>query len=336
MTTVQAGTRLRQLEQEATGYEFAQLVRLLARARSGRATIGGWADPGAEVVRIGVPPSLAFPVGEVSELAVPDAPDAPIRLSVNFFGLTGPQGVLPHAYTSHVAARARARDTAFRDFLDLFHHRALSLFHRAWEHHRPQLAAEHGEPDRLQQHLDDLAGVGTAATRRAAGPLADTIAYYAGLFALRTRPAAGLAQLISDHFGVPATVEQFVGEWRPLLGDGQVCLDEDGPAGCLGSAVIGNAVYDPQARVRLRLGPLTRAQFNAFLPSGRLFDSLCQLARLYADDQVGIDAQLVLAKADVPGLHLGAADTPPLGFGNWLRTRPATHDADDVMLSLCS
>ena len=336
MTSVVAETRLRQLEREATGYEFAQLVRLLARARSGRATIGGWADPGAEVVRIGVPPSLAFPVGEVADITVPATADVPIRLSVNFFGLTGPQGVLPLAYTSHVAARVRARDTAFRDFLDLFHHRALSLFYRAWEHHRPQLAAEHGEPDRLHQHLDDIAGVGTEATRRAAGPLADAVAYYAGLFALRTRPAAGLAQLIGDHFGVPASVEQFVGEWRPLIGDGQVCLDEDGPSGRLGSAVIGNAVYDPQARVRLRLGPLTRAQFDAFLPAGRLFDSLCQLARLYADDQVGVDAQLVLAKADVPSMHLGTPDALPLGYGIWLRTRPATRDADDVMLSLCS
>jgi type VI secretion system protein ImpH len=336
MTTVPVDARLRQLERDAPGYEFAQLVRLLARARRGRAALGGWADPGAEVVRLGVPPSLGFPPGEVAEISVPDAADAPIDVIVNFFGLTGPQGVLPHAYTSHVAARARARDTAFRDFLDLFHHRALSLFHRAWEHHRPPLAAEHGAPDRLREHLDDLSGFGTEAARRAAGPLAEAIPYYAGLFALRTRPAVGLAQVISDYFGVPAVVEQFVGEWRPLQGGGQMCLEDDGPDGRLGSAVIGDAVYDPQARVRLQLGPLTRAQFDAFLPSGALHEPLRQLARLYADDQVGIDAQLILARDDVPGTQLGTKNAPPLGFGTWLRSKPVTRDPNDVLLPLCS
>lgn len=335
MSTVTPERRLQELEQQASGYEFVQLVRLLARARAGRNAVGGWADPGSEVVRFTVPPSLAFPSSEVASLELPEHPSEPARVAVRFFGLLGPQGVLPRAYTSHAAARARARDTAFRDFLDLFHHRALSLFHRAWEHHRPALAAERGDADSLREHLEDLTGLGTAGVRRAAGSLAEALPYYAGLLALRTRPAVGLAQIVSDHFGVPATVEQFVGEWRPLQGGGQVCLDDDGADGMLGSAVIGDAVYDPHARVRLRLGPLTRAQFDAFLPRGRLHDTLCRLARLYADDQVGIDAQLVLARSDAPGARLGDASTPPLGFGTWLRARAATHDPDDVLLCLC-
>lgn len=336
MSTISPERRLRDLEQQASGYEFAQLVRLLARSRAGRSAVGGWADPGAEVVRFTVPPSLAFPSSEVASLSLPDDPNAPARIAVRFFGLTGPQGLLPHAYTSHAATRARAKDTAFRDFLDLFHHRALSLFHRAWEHHRPPLAAERGDSDSLREHLDDLTGLGTPGVRRAAGSLADALPFYAGLLALRTRPAIGLAQIIGDHFGVPAHVEQFVGEWRPLPGGGQLCLDDDGADGTLGAAVIGDAVYDPHARVRLRLGPLTRAQFDAFLPRGRNHDPLCRLARLYADDQVGIDAQLVLARDEAQGTTLGDPQSPPLGFGTWLRRQPAAHDADDVLLQLCA
>lgn len=126
------------------------------------------------------------------------------------------------------------------------------------------------------------------------------MAYYAGLLALRSRPALGLAQLVSDYFGVTATVEQFVGEWRMLPDGGQVCLGDDDADGRLGQAVIGSAVYDPHSRVVLRLGPLSRAQFDTFLPQGRHHKVLKSLAQFYADDEVGVDAQLVLARDEVP------------------------------------
>lgn len=326
----------RRLEADSTGFEFVQAMRLLMRLYPDRAAVGGWDDPGREVVRLTVPPSLAFPLSEIAGLELPDdGPGSQARMAVRFFGLTGPQGVLPHVYTEHAAVRSRVRDTAFRDFLDLFHHRALSLFYRAWERHRPTVAAERGGEDRLRSHLLDFAGVGTEGVRRQTTVSADTLAHYAGLLALKTRPAEGLAQLVADYFGVPATVEQFVGEWRTLHDGGQFCVGADDDDGVLGAAVLGDAVYDPQARVRLRLGPLTRAQFDAFLPGGDAHETLRHLARLYADDQVGVEAQLVLARDEIPAAQLGAPGAPALGFGTWLRSRPAVRDADDVRLTLC-
>ena len=83
------------------------------------------------------------------------------------------------------------------------------------------------------------------------------------------------------------------------------------------------------------MGPLDRAQFDAFLPGGASHEMLCALARCYADDQVGVEAQLVLSCADVPAAVLGAAHAPTLGFGTWLRVKTAVRDADDVRLTLC-
>lgn len=326
---------LRQLEREGSSYQFVQAVRLLSRLFPDRAMIGGWANPGDEAVRLAVPPTLAFPRSEIASVAVPASPERPARMAVSFLGLTGPQGVLPHIYTEQAAGRARARDTAFRDFLDLFHHRALSLFYRAWERHRPTIAAERGEPDQLQAHLLDFAGLGTPAVQRGSGLEPATLAFYAGLLSLRTRPATALAQLVSDYFDVPATIEQFVGEWRSLEHGGQVALGDEGLDGRLGSAVVGDAVYDPQARVRLRLGPLTRAQFDAFLPTGAAHARLTDLARLFSDEQVGVEAQLVLRRDETPQAALGGPEAPTLGFGSWLRVRPPVTDPDDVCLTLC-
>ena len=332
------------LRDEPTGFSFFQAVRVLSRLRPTRAPVGGWADPASEVVRFSASTSLGFPASEIQTLALPNAAgpgaDAPARMTVNFLGLTGPQGVLPHVYTTHAAALARARDTALRDFLDLFNHRVLSLFYRAWKSHQSAVLQEEGAEDRLHDHLLDLAGLGTEGLQGRL-PLSDSVlAFYAGLLSLRARPADGLARLVGDYFDVPATVEQFVGEWRHLDERGQCTLDTDDDAGRLGFGVLGNAAWDAQARVRLRLGPLTRAQYDAFLPGGDAHEALCAMARLYAAEEVGVDAQLVLARGEVPPCVLGPpprdGPTPPrLGRGTWLASRPLKRDPDETALRLC-
>lgn len=318
------------------GFAFFRAVHVLSRLHPERNPIGVWHDPESEVARFVVPPSLGFPPTEITALDLRELErDKPARMGVAFFGLTGPQGVLPHPYTQHVADRTRARDTAMRDFLDLFHHRLISLFYRAWARHRVVESAETGRPDRLRDHLLDLVGFGTAGVQQRTPVRDDAIAYYAGLFAARPRSAAGLAQLVADYFAVTASVEQFIGTWRTLGDTGRFEVGADDDDGRLGFGVVGDAVWDPQARVRLRLGPLTRRQFDEFLPGGVAHAALAALARLYADEQVGVEAQLVLARDEVPGVQLGAENVPTLGFGTWLRVRPMQRDPDETVLLLC-
>lgn len=330
------------LEREGTGFEFVQIMRMLQRMHPDRDPVGGWTDPRSEVARMHVVPTLAFPPSEISSVEITESgprrkrnANDPARIGVRFFGLTGPQGVLPHGYTEYAAARTRVRDTGLRDFLDLFHHRALSLFYRAWERHHTAVARERGDEDRIHAHLLDLVGAGNPLGQQRSVLPPDTLAFYAGLLSIRSRPALGLAQLVSDYFDVAATVEQFVGEWRALPDGGQVCLGDDDADGMLGQAVIGGAVYDPHSRVMLRLGPLSRTQFDTFLPQGHNHKVLKSLAKFYADDEVGVDVQLVLARDEVPAAALGTASSPRLGFGTWLRSRAPVRDPDDVVLRLC-
>ncbi len=66
-------------------------------------------------------------------------------MNVNFMGLTGPQGVLPLYYSALLRERLRARDSSMRSFLDIFNHRAISLFYRAWEKHHFTVGYESNE-----------------------------------------------------------------------------------------------------------------------------------------------------------------------------------------------
>jgi len=124
---------------EPYSFEFFQAVRLLERMYPERATIGRDSLPVAEVVRFRSRPTLGFPASEIHELRETDEDFTDLRkleMFVNFMGMVGAIGVLPPHYTELVAERARYRDTAMWAFLDIFSHRAISLFFRAWEKYR--------------------------------------------------------------------------------------------------------------------------------------------------------------------------------------------------------
>ncbi|HEX6534364.1 MAG TPA: type VI secretion system baseplate subunit TssG [Gemmatimonadaceae bacterium] len=327
----------RMLRADPTAFEFTQAVRLLERLRPDRAPVGGFGDPRAEVARFTAHQSIAFPASEIQALELGDV-DTPARITVNFIGLTGPLGVLPLNYTLLVAERARARDTAMRDFLDIFNHRVAALFYRAWEKYRFTVTHERGGEDPLFRHLRDLVGVGTPGLQHRLPVRDETLVFYTGLLGMRSRPAAALEQMLEDYFGVRATVEQFVGGWYPL-DEGTRCElgDESTASSQLGlGAVAGDEIWDQQARVRVRLGPLARRQYDDFLPDGAAHEPLRALLRFFGEDQLDFEVQLVLARDDAPACVLGAdgADASPLGWCTWLRTAPLERDPDETILTL--
>jgi type VI secretion system protein ImpH len=99
-------------------------------------------------------------------------------------------------------------------------------------------------------------------------------------------------------------------------------------------ALVGDEVWDPQVRARIHLGPLTRDQFAAFLPTGPAHAELRELARLFSGDEVDFEVRLVLKRDEVPRCVLGGEDAGALGWTTWLRTAPLAHDADDTTLTL--
>ena len=326
----------RALRDDPNSFEFFQAVHHLERLRASRAPVGGFGAPGDEVVRFGAHTSVAFPASQIQSLEF-DA-TGPVRMRVNFMGLTGPQGVLPLHYTSLVAERERARDTAPRDFIDIFNHRIISLFYRAWEKNRFIVPHAREGTDPLMRHLMDLVGIGTPGLAHRLPVRDETLLFYSGLFALPTRPAVAFEHLVEDYFGVPAEIEQFVGGWYPLDVATQCALgDDDSASSQLGQgAVAGDETWDQQARIRIRVGPMPRAQYDMFLPDGSAYDEMRALAAFFTGGRIDVEVQLILDRTDVPPCVLGAdeAQAAPLGWATWLRTTPLDRDPDETVLTL--
>lgn len=331
------------MEEEGYSFQFFQAVRLLERLAPDRAPVGEYAPPSQEVARFKVNQQLAFPASEIQRIEFKE--DGQAEVTVNFMGLTGPQGVLPLSYTEFIRERFRQRDPSTAAFFDLFNHRMISLFFQAWEKYRFPIAYERGDRDRFSHILLDLIGVGTPGLQRRLLIPDDSLIFYSGLLSSRHRPATGLAHLISDYFGVPCDIQQFVGAWYPLNED-SLCVFEDagGLSEQLGvGAIVGDEVYDQQSAVRLVLGPLTLQQYRDFLPDGSAHQPLRQVARLYAGASMDFEVQLILAKDEVPACHTGLGAGPPpipgpnldevqLGWTTWIKTKPRTLDAYEAVL----
>lgn len=327
------------LSRKPSAFDFFQAVRVLERRWPERSTVGEFGDPQEEVVHFSVNPDMFYPPAELDVVELPDAEtDGPARMAVNFLGLNGASGVLPHEYSQLILERLRAHDHGLADFLDMFHHRLISLFYRAWRKYRITVAHELGRDDRLSEHVLDLVGLGLEHYRQLLPFSDELLIYYSGLFGLQFRAAVSLEQLLADFFDVPVQVEQFVGGWYSLSrGDWCYVGEELGASTQLGlGAVVGDEIWDQQSRARIRLGPLSRGEFERFLPGGRAHEQLRGLARFFSHDQFDFDLQLVLERADVPGFVLGEADTTEqrLGWSTWIRTRPRSQDAEETILRL--
>jgi type VI secretion system protein ImpH len=325
----------RALTEEATSFDFYQAVRLLERLRPDRAQVGGFSDPAAEAVRFATSIRTSFPPSEIESLARDREGRGPTRLTTSFFGLTGPSGVMPLEYSVLVADRVRSKDRTLHEFLDLINHRLISLLYRAWERSRFVVSYERTRRDALTRHLLDLVGLGTSGLEDRLPVRDESLLRYAGLLAMPIRSAIALEGMLSDYFGIAATVEQFVGSWYSLEDDALCRLDDATTETRLGGgAVAGDEVWDCQGRIRVRLGPLTRAQYDRLLPNGEDYATLQALVRLFTQDELDAEVQLVLAAEDVPGLTLGGEGAQPLGWSSWIRSGPRSAVGDEMVIPL--
>ena len=327
----------RLLFDEPYGFEFFQAVRLLERIYAERQPVGRPGDPADEVVRFRTRVSLAFPPSQIHDLVEESRDDRnrPPQMTVAFMGLTGPLGVLPAHYTELLIERTRYKDTALWDFLDLFTHRLISLFYRAWEKYRFPVAYERGEEDRFTEHLFDEIGMGTRGLRGRLSFADQVLLYYGGLVAQRPHSAGAIEAMLGDYFDLPASVVQFSGQWLKL---DEECLTRLGAANReLGvTAVAGARVWDNQSKFRLRFGPLDLPAFLSMLPVGTAYRPAAEMARLMAGMEFDFDIQLVLKAEQVPAciLTTSAKRKPRLGWTTWLKTRPLAEDDDQVVLSV--
>lgn len=322
-------------------FDFFQVVRLLTRCFPERQDVGTNAKPSNEVARFGAKLSLAFPASAVHDVEqVPDS-DEPPRVTVTFLALTGTQGILPLHYTERLIARNVAKDMAAVDFLDLFNHRLLSLFYRAWQKHHPPVLyeaaiARRTGPDLYTTCLLSLVGLGTSGLQRRLRAPDENLLLYAGLIAQRPMSATALRGILRYHFSVPVEIDQCLGSWYGLEDPDRCYLTTEESRNQLGvGAFIGDEVWDQQARFRIQIGPVKLDRFIEFLPDRPAMARLMELTRFLIGQAPIFDVQVSLLKDQVPFCRLSdeGEDAARVGWLGWLKTEEFPHDAHDAVFA---
>ncbi|HZV63909.1 MAG TPA: type VI secretion system baseplate subunit TssG [Telluria sp.] len=320
----------RLLAEQADKMDFFQLLRLIENAHPARPRIGASLRPRDDAVRFGQDPSLSFHATAISHYT-PAGAHAKARLAVNFFGLFGANGPLPLHLTEYARERARnAADPTLTAFLDIFHHRMVSLFYRARAAAEPAISLDRPDGDRYSTYVGSMFGIGAPGLRERdeIGDFAKL--HFAGLMANQKRPAAGLATILRAYFKLPVELEQFVGHWMRLPADIQTRIGSADRGNRLGqSAVLGRQVWDCQHKFRLVIGPLNYADYQRLLPGGDSMRRLQAWVRNYAGSVLDWDVQLVLKKQDIPPPALGKVR---LGWSTFVASRPAARDSDQLFI----
>jgi|LakMenEpi03Aug12_release.lakeMendotaPanAssembly.Ray.scaffolds.fasta_scaffold13796_5 type VI secretion system protein ImpH len=320
----------------ATWRSFYQVIRDVEQ-RSG-VKLGSDVRFEKEPVRLLVDAESTFPVAELAKIR--QGVTKP-ELEVSFFGLFGASGALPKHYSLLILDRIKQKDYALRDFLNIFNHRLLSLFYRAWEkHHFPisfETATRLKDKDRVQQVLWSLIGLQTGGLQKRLSVSDSAFLHYSAHFAAEVPRCDSLEAMLGQTFRVPIEVLQLVGQWVFLPASEQSRLGgtstSDGWNQLGKDAVAGGKVWECQSRFRIRIGAVGFGVFSTLMPHGKRLRQVVDFTRRYVGPQYDFDVQVVLKKNEVPPLKLGG-ETGYLGWSTWLGVRQDSVDAEDAIFQL--
>jgi type VI secretion system protein ImpH len=317
-----AASLVRDLTAEPWRFDYFTVLRHLERVHENEPRIGDSATLREEFVLLGQDPFMEFPASNLARAE--QAEDKPLKLFVKYMGMLGPQGALPLATTEEAYHYVLANDDAFPRFLDVFNHRFIQLFFRAWANSRP--IAQHDRPkqDRFFAYIGSAIGVGSEPYRNLDSiPDAAKICF-AGLLGAQAKSASRLAAAICGLFEVRAEVDEFVGTRLTLdtteytiLGERHNVLGED--------AMLGRGVYSVQDKIRIRIYTRTLSQYVRFLPSGDLCEPLADLVHFYNGAQLDWDAELAIPSGAVEPIRLGHFGQ--LGWTTWMAPDWTTAEA---------
>ncbi|SAK88406.1 type VI secretion protein [Caballeronia calidae] len=301
------------LEAEPWRYGFLPLMRRIG-ANASLDPIGTARRPGAEPFRLGQQPSLTFAPREIASVGALDG-----RLQVRLFGLgmLGPNGPLPLHVTEIARERQESRrDRTLVDFLDVFHHRYLTLLYRAWSSAQAAAGLDRSDDEQFSFYVASITGQDPSEIRSRALPAHAQLAAAANLVR-EVRDPDGLRMTLERYFGVPVSIEEYVFHWIEVAPEEHTHLGRADPAATMGvGALLGEQVPDRQYRFRIVIGPIELDRYLRFTPRGEDLPMLVDWVRSFVGYEFEWELELRILSESAPAAKIGGPQQ--LGWSGWL------------------
>jgi len=311
------------LEPPLHQFELFALLRLLERQQSapGVAPIGTSGPARNERLRLAVSSSLAFPASDLAGLNRVSGADgiARLHLQTHFFGLVGTDSPLPATYATEVMLD-EDDNPQVPAFLNLFHHRFLSLLYRAWLSQRALFSAEPGGTDPLSRALLSLISLTPETPSTETGLPPEHLLRLMGGLLLTSRPPGVLAGILTQVLGLSVSVRPLEPRRLPLgqndrfrLGRRHQARDPQlrgQPTRTLHHDILlGKSMTDRSGHVVLRIGAVPRARLRALSPGGESFLQVVRFSRFFLQHPLQVTLELEVLADEIPRQRLGRRST---------------------------
>lgn len=315
------------LEEAPHHHSFYQVLRFIDARSNLRKPIGRNTLPRHEPIRMRQEPSMSFAPSNLTK--VERQPAKPTTISILGFGLFGPNGPLPLHITEYVYERIHNhRDHTHSAFADIFHHRLITLFYRAWADAQNTVSLDRQE-DNFSRHVASLISLGFDSLLNRDDIHDHIKLYFAGHLARQSRNPEGLIQILRTFFGVDVSLQEFIPQWLDIAPEHQIQLGVN-PQSLGQDTILGSRIKDAQHKFRLALGPMSREQFRTFFPNAKRSRELISWVRQYIGIELAWDTQLILDKDEIEGVSLGGELR--LGLDTFLGERnPERGDFDELI-----
>lgn len=308
------------LDRHGPQFSFSQAASILERAHRNSVPVGEAGPAGREAIRFRHDPTLAFPSGDVSGVRtrVPRHGLVFAEITTTFLGLVGSSSPLPAAMTEDVLVNEE-EGASLRNFYDIFHHRLISLFYRAWKRSRMYATHRSDGQDRLTRRALALVGVDAFGAMPHLGLPPIDLLGLAPLLAVRTRSSRTLEIVMSRVFpGIGVGVQSFL-ERRVMLSDDQRAKlgVQNGTLGT--NFTIGRSVLDRSGRFGVSIGPVDYPLFEALLPGGQHHTKLREIVQQFTRGVLEAEVEVLLKEDQTPRFQLGSKGSM-LGVTTTLRS----------------
>ncbi|KPZ55510.1 hypothetical protein AN391_02557 [Pseudoalteromonas sp. P1-13-1a] len=325
---------IKQLIAQASQVDFYKAVFIIENQLKKRGLdyrhVGYDSNPKQELIKFTATQKFGYPGNSITKLEEAGFEDGlhKVNIQVSFMGLTGCSGALPQFYSELVMQRLRYKDTTMRDFYDMFNHRLISLYYRAWKKYKPSL--NHINNDKKKDPYTQMLGL-------LSGGYNEHQLHFSGLYSRKIRNAFDLQSVLGSYLGCEVKINQMVGQWYELKLQEQTALASqvmyEGQHARLGvDSVIGKQVWDVSSSIEVHIKPNKPCKVKQLLPRGELF----QLAKKITKDYIGNSIQFrLIIEADFTCLDTAQLleDKAQLGINSFLAVQNNKSKSNPTKLS---
>jgi type VI secretion system protein ImpH len=291
---------------------FAPLLRYLDANAPLAARIGYSISPKQDFVRLGQTPLLHFYSSAFTKVKF-DNISGDYKLKNSYWGMLGINGPLPSHLTEYAIERNyRLKDTTFTEFLDVFNHRFISLFYRAWADAEPTVSHDRPDQDNFKKRLGAISGE-SSAIHDPFNKNRNTHQYLAGLFSQKNRSAKTLCQILSEYLKLDVSIEEFQGRWYDLQKDEQTKLGSINTT--LGvDCIIGSMTYQRSFNFSINVGPVSYTEYIRLLSNQHRLKTIIELTQKSVGQEYEFRINIILKPQQTKACQLGSTK---LGVNSW-------------------